>query len=80
MVTFKYQNKQYTTNDLNKKLSKLGISEKDITIMGQKESTELDTSIKLYRWYNESTGESLYSINKILNTSLHNPDDWIYIG
>lgn len=79
MVTFKYQNKQYTTNDLNKKLSKLGISEKDITIMGQKESPELDTSIKLYRWYNESTGESLYSINKNLNTSLHNPDDWIYI-
>lgn len=80
MVTFKYNGKQYTTNNLQNKLNKLGISESDIELMGQKQESEIDTSIKLYKWYNESTGESLYSIYKTLNTSLHNPDDWIFIG
>lgn len=35
-VTFKYNNKQYTTNNLEKKLNKLGISENDIELLGNK--------------------------------------------
>ena len=35
-VTFKYNGKQYTTNNLEKKLNKLGISENDIELLGNK--------------------------------------------
>lgn len=52
MVTFKYNNKQYTTNNLDKKLSKLGISKDDIEILGKRDLGEIDTSIKTYKFYN----------------------------
>jgi len=35
-TTFKYNGKQYTTNNLEKKLNKLGISENDIELLGNK--------------------------------------------
>jgi preprotein translocase subunit SecD len=35
-ITFKYNGKQYTTNNLEKKLNKLGISENDIELLGNK--------------------------------------------
>lgn len=35
-ITFKYNGKQYTTNNLEKKLNKLGITEKDIELLGNK--------------------------------------------
>lgn len=38
MITFKYKDKQYTTNNLEKKLLKLGITKNDISIMGVKSS------------------------------------------
>ena len=34
MITFKYNNKQYTTNNLENKLNKLGITKEDIEILG----------------------------------------------
>ena len=35
-VTFKYNGKQYTTNNLDKKLSKLGITKNDIELLGNR--------------------------------------------
>ena len=45
MITFKYKNKQYTTNNLEKKLSKLGITKDEIEVMGIKKVEPIDTSI-----------------------------------
>lgn len=47
--------------------------------MGQKQEAEIDTSIKLYKWYNKKTKGSLYSIHKELNTDYYNEDDWTFI-
>lgn len=79
MITFKYNGKQYTTNNLQNKLNKLGISESDIELMGQKQESEIDTSIKLYKWYNKKTKGSLYSIYKELNTDYYNEEDWTFV-
>lgn len=62
MVTFKYNNKQYTTNNLDNKLKKLGITKEDIEILGNKNSNELDISIKTYLFKNKSTNETIISI------------------
>lgn len=62
MVTFKYNNKQYTTNNLENKLKKLGISEHDIEILGRRDLGEIDTSIKKYYFKNKVTGETIVSI------------------
>lgn len=70
MVTFKYKNKQYTTNNLTNKLSKLGISENEIEILGKRDLGEIDTSIKKYKYINKKTG---WSITSIYN-NLQEPD------
>ena len=62
MITFKYKNKQYTTNNLKNKLDKLGISIDDIQIMGNRDLGEIDTSIQKYYFKNDITGETIVSI------------------
>ena len=62
MITFKYNNKQYTTNNLKNKLDKLGISIDDIQIMGNRNLGEIDTSIQKYYFKNTITGETIISI------------------
>ena len=62
MVTFKYNNKQYTTNNLEKKLNKLGITKDDIEILGNRDLGEIDTSIQKYYFKNTITGETIISI------------------
>lgn len=66
MITFKYNNKQYTTNNLDKKLSKLGISKDDIEILGKRDLGEIDDSIKLYKFYNKQ-----YTITSIYDNLDH---------
>ena len=53
MITFKYNNKQYTTNNLDSKLNKLGISKNDIEILGSRNLGDIDTSIRKYYYYNK---------------------------
>ena len=62
MITFKYKDKQYTTNNLKNKLNKLGISIDDIQIMGNRDLGERDTSIQKYYFKNDITGETIVSI------------------
>lgn len=62
MVTFKYNNKQYTTNNLDSKLSKLGISNDDIEILGSTNLGNIDTSIKKYYFYNKDDKSTIVSI------------------
>ena len=62
MITFKYKDKQYTTNNLKNKLDKLGISINDIQIMGNRDLGEIDTSIQKYYFKNDITGETIVSI------------------
>ena len=62
MITFRYKNKQYTTNNLEKKLNNLGISISDIQIMGNRDLGEIDTSIQKYYFKNSNTGETIVSI------------------
>ena len=62
MITFKYNNKQYTTNNLKNKLDKLGISITDIQIMGNRDLGEIDTSIQKYYFKNTITEEVIISI------------------
>ena len=62
MITFKYKDKQYTTNNLKNKLDKLGISIDDIQIMGNRDLGEIDNSIQKYYFKNSNTGETIVSI------------------
>lgn len=62
MITFKYKDKQYTTNNLKSKLDKLGISISDIQIMGNKDLGEIDTSVQKYKFKNIVTNEIIISI------------------
>ena len=62
MITFKYKDKQYTTNNLKNKLDKLGISIDDIQIMGNRDLGEIDTSIQKDYFKNDITGETIVSI------------------
>ena len=62
MITFKYKDKQYTTNNLKNKLDKLGISINNIQIMGNRDLGEIDTSIQKYYFKNDITGETIVSI------------------
>ena len=62
MITFKYKDRQYTTNNLKNKLNKLGISIDDIQIMGNRDLGEIDTSIQKYYFKNDITGETIVSI------------------
>ena len=62
MVTFKYNNKQYTTNNLDSKLNKLGISKDDIEILESTNIGNIDTSIKKYYFYNKDDKSTIVSI------------------
>ena len=62
MVTFRYKNKQYTTNNLERKLNSLGISISDIQIMGNRDLGEIDNSIQKYYFKKSNTGETIVSI------------------
>ena len=62
MVTFKYNNKQYTTNNLDSKLNKLGISKDNIEILGSTNLGNIDTSIKKYYFYNKDDKSTIVSI------------------
>ena len=62
MITFKYNNKQYTTNNLENKLNKLGSTKEDIEILGNRDLGEIDTSIKKYYFKNIKTGEIIVSV------------------
>lgn len=68
-ITFMYNGKQYTTNELNKKLIKMGITENDIKICKKQDCAigEPDRDKKLYRFYNRHTGETIVSIYPDLN-------------
>ena len=62
MITFRYKDKQYTTNNLKNKLDKLGISITDIQIMGNRDLGEIDNSIQKYYFKNSNTRETIVSI------------------
>ena len=62
MITFKYKDKQYTTNNLKNKLDKLGISVSDVQIMGNRDLGEIDQSIQKYRFKNTITNEIIVTI------------------
>lgn len=62
MITFKYKNKQYTTNNLEKKLSKLGITKDEIEVMGIKKEEPIDTSITKYYFRNRKDKSVIVSI------------------
>ena len=81
MVTFRYKDKQYTTNNLKNKLDKLRISLSDIQIMGNRDLGEIDTSIQLYRFKNTITNEEIISIYPSLEhlKEIINIDDYIMI-
>lgn len=67
MITFKYNNKQYTTNNLDSKLNKLGISKNDIEILGSRNLGDIDTSIRKYYYYNKYNKYTIVSIYDNLN-------------
>ena len=62
MITFRYKDKQYTTNNLERKLNNLGISISDIQIMGNRDLGEIDNSIQKYYFKNSNTRETIVSI------------------
>jgi hypothetical protein len=61
-ITFRYKDKQYTTNNLSSKLTKLDINAEDIVILSRKDLGEVNTDIKKYIFYNYNTKESIVSI------------------
>lgn len=67
MITFKYNNKQFTTNNLERKLSKLGITKDDIEVMGMKETEPIDKSITKYYFRNRRNKSTLVSIYPTLD-------------
>ena len=62
MITFRYKDKQYTTNNLERKLNNLGVSISDIQIMGNRDLGEIDNSIQKYYFKNSNTRETIVSI------------------
>ena len=62
MVTFKFNGKQYTTNNLESKLKKLNATINDIELMGSRDLGEIDNSIKLYYFINRTNGYRCCSI------------------
>lgn len=76
MITFKYNNKQYTTNNLENKLQKLGISKNEIEILGKKDLGEIDTSIKKYYFYNPKDKTTIVSIYEVLDKYIKNYDEY----
>lgn len=79
-VTFKYKDKQYTTNNLDSKLIKLGISITDITILSRKDLGEIDNNIRKYTFYNPKTKNvivSIYNNLKHLQNVIKDIDDFV---
>ncbi len=81
MITFKYENKQYTTNDLISKLKKMDIAIDDIEILS-KDNKDI---IQKFVWFKNlkdncmySHGEYIPSINYVdrLNSLYDNPEDY----
>lgn len=75
MITFKYQDKQYTTNNLQKKLLKLGITEQDIVICKNGSGSNKDyveSSIQLYKFFNQKDGTTISSIYSALGYLIYN--------
>ena len=67
MITFKCKNKQYTKNNLEKKLSKLGITKDEIEVMGITKDEPIDTSITKYYFRNRKNKSILVSIYPTLD-------------
>ena len=61
-MKFIFNNKIYNTVNLEKKLKKLGITLKDIQIMGNRDLGEIDTSLQKYYFKNTITEETITSI------------------
>lgn len=71
-VTFKYNNKQYTTNNLDFKLAKLNITKNDITIMG--DQSLVITDIKdCFAYYNHKDKIAILSSYDSLDSIVENP-------
>lgn len=71
MITFNYNGKQYTTNNLKNKLKKLGITDKDIVLKVKDSET-----IKIKKYYfksktDNSTIVSIYDDLKKLNLNVN---------
>ena len=68
-ITFLYKDKFYTTNELNRKLIKMGITENDIKICKKQDCAigDPDPDRKLYRFYNPYTRETIVSIYENLD-------------
>jgi hypothetical protein len=62
-ITFKYNGKQYTTNNLEKKLEKLGISKSDIELLGNKfKKIELEEDVDKEKVIVRSTKDNIRRI------------------
>ena len=73
MITFIYNGKQYTTNNLENKLNKLGITKEQIQAQGNRDLGEIDNSIKKYYFIDKDTKHTLVSIKKNVNDI---PGNW----
>jgi len=68
-ITFIYNNKIYTTSNLERKLLKLGITEQDIEIQRKQDCSigEINNDIQKYYFTNKNTNETIVSIYPNLN-------------
>ena len=73
MITFQYNGKQYTTNNLENKLKKLGITKKDI-ITNNKDSEII--KIKKYYFKNKIDNSIIVSIYDNLDNLNVNENDY----
>ena len=79
-ISFKYEDKIYTTTNLEKKLNKLGIGIQDIEILKKQDNSigETDNTIQKYYFKNKYTGETIVSIyDNLYNLKqIINIEDW----
>ena len=73
MITFQYNGKQYTTNNLENKLKKLGITKKDI-ITNNKDSEII--KVKKYHFKNKIDNSIIVSIYDNLDNLNVNENDY----
>lgn len=73
MITFQYNGKQYTTNNLENKLKKLGITKKDI-IINNKDSEII--KVKKYYFKNKIDNSIIVSIYDNLDNLNVNENDY----
>jgi hypothetical protein len=80
-VTFRYNGKQYTTNDLTKKLNKMGITENEIELANNKVETQ-SRDFPIYLFKNKKKGDYIESIYSTLDSISNyiNVDDYEFIG